>query len=163
MGGVALGGRRATHAEGRVIGAKVCGMLHGAIERAEICGSIRRGKPEIGDVDLVVIGNDALDARLRSLCGSQKNGKPGRKLLVDGVQVDIVVTTSEAWGAALMHCTGSKDWNIHQRTKARSLGLMLNEKGLWEGEKRIAGATEAEVYEALGDRWVSPDGREVTK
>jgi DNA polymerase (family X) len=36
----------------------------------------------------------------------------------------------------------------------------LNEYGLFEGERRIAGATEEKIYEKLGLQYIEPELRE---
>jgi DNA polymerase (family 10) len=46
------------------------------------------------------------------------------------------------------------------RRIAQSKGLKLNEYGLFRGERRIAGRTEEELYEALGLAWIPPELRE---
>ncbi len=43
---------------------------------------------------------------------------------------------------------------------ARARGLKLNEYGVFRGTERIAGATEEEVYRALGLTWIPPESRE---
>jgi DNA polymerase (family 10) len=174
MGGTKLAGRRATREEGLDIAREVFAMLDGTCARVEICGSLRRGKPDVGDVDLVLLpmekyrsladaeaGVTVLDLALHQHFGTQKNGKPKRSVLVRGVQVDVLITDSGGWGACVMHWTGSAAWNVRQRGVAIKLGYKLNEKGLWEGEKRIAGATEEEVYKALGEKWTEPKDRGV--
>ena len=59
----------------------------------------------------------------------------------------------------MQYFTGSKAHNIALRDRAIGRGLKLNEYGLFqiEGNERIAGQTEDEVYQALGLAWVPPD------
>jgi DNA polymerase (family 10) len=77
-----------------------------------------------------------------------------------GPQVDLRVVPPEAYGAALMYFTGSKQHNIDLRRIAQGMDLKLSEYGLFRGEERVAGATEAEVYAALGLDWIPPELRE---
>ncbi|MEZ5988408.1 MAG: PHP domain-containing protein [Planctomycetota bacterium] len=63
-------------------------------------------------------------------------------------------------GAAQLYFTGSKAHNIAIRRIAVGKGLKLNEYGLFRGEARVAGATEASVYRRLGMAWVEPELRE---
>lgn len=63
-------------------------------------------------------------------------------------------------GAALCYFTGSKAHNIALRRIARARGLKLNEYGVFRGKESIAGATEEEVYRALGLKWIPPESRE---
>jgi len=79
----------------------------------------------------------------------------------------------ESRGAALQYFTGSKAHNIALRDRAIGLGLKLNEYGVFriadrgagapgvDNDERIAGATEDEVYAALGLDCVPPEMREM--
>ncbi|MCX5673001.1 MAG: PHP domain-containing protein, partial [Planctomycetota bacterium] len=74
--------------------------------------------------------------------------------------VDFRFIEPESCGAAMMYFTGSKAHNITLRKRARKDGLKLSEYGLFRGEKRVAGATEKEVFKALGLPWIPPELRE---
>ncbi len=87
------------------------------------------------------------------------------------VQVDLRVVPESSWGAALMYFTGSKEHNVRLRERAQKMGLTLNEYGLFpeddhkdppqaRGVKPVAGASEEEVFDALGLRWIAPELRE---
>ena len=84
----------------------------------------------------------------------------GSVLLAGNVQADLRVVPAESFGAALMYFTGSKEHNIRLRERAIKKGLKLNEYGLYRGEKQVAGATEADVYEKLGLPEIAPELRE---
>ena len=81
---------------------------------------------------------------------------------LEGLQVDLRALAAESYGAAMQYFTGSKEHNIVLRLRAQKLGLTLNEYGLFrvEGEARVAGETEEEVYAALGLAWIPPELRE---
>lgn len=160
MGGVALGGRRVSLNEAENISQDVLRLINKDIEQAIICGSIRRGRPEVGDVDIVVIGNANFEKKLVQLCGLQKNGKPARKFLFDGVQVEFYPATLEDFGAQRLMWTGSKTFNIKCRYAAQAKGILLNQYGAWKNNKRIAGATEEEVLAAIGMKYLQPEERE---
>jgi DNA polymerase (family 10) len=81
-------------------------------------------------------------------------------ILRNGMRADLRLIESESMGSALTYFTGSRDHNIHLRRRAQERGLKLNEYGLFRGRSRIAGATEKEVYAALGLPWVPPELRE---
>lgn len=161
MGGKAEGGRRCSRAEGLRIADDLLERMKEsrAILYGQVAGSIRRGLPEVGDVDLVVVPGDGYDEFMRKEFGALKNGKPKRSKLVDGVQVDVLTVDDDGWGAALMHFTGPAKLNIKQRAVAKSCGMMLNEKGMWEDGERIAGKTEQDVYEVLGLEYLAPKER----
>jgi DNA polymerase/3'-5' exonuclease PolX len=74
-------------------------------------------------------------------------------------RIDIQITPYENWGAALMHYTGSADFNIRMRTIAISKGFLLNEKGLFRGDVKIPTTSEASIFELLDVPYVSPSER----
>jgi DNA polymerase (family 10) len=80
--------------------------------------------------------------------------------LKNGLQIDVRVVPVESYGAALNYFTGSKEHNIALRQIAQSKGWKLNEYGLFDGERRIAGATEEDLYAALGLPYIDPELRE---
>jgi DNA polymerase (family 10) len=87
------------------------------------------------------------------------------------VGADMRLIPEASFGAALMYFTGSKEHNVRLRERAQKKGLTLNEYGLFpedneaappqhRGIAPIAGATEAEVFNALGLPWIPPECRE---
>src|SRR5581483_5667651 len=68
----------------------------------------------------------------------------------------------ESFGAAMQYFTGSKDHNVAIRTRAVRMGLKLSEYGLFrvEDDSKVAGTTEAGVYQALGLPWIPAELRE---
>jgi DNA polymerase (family 10) len=87
-------------------------------------------------------------------------------LLTLGRQVDLRVVPPDSFGAALQYFTGSQAHNIALRERARKMGLTVNEYAVSrltetdEAGDRVAGATEEEVYAALGLPWIPPELRE---
>lgn len=142
------------------------------IKRLEFAGSYRRGKETIGDLDMLVISDDPASvmdrfATVSGLVSVTARGDTKMSIRVDDqFQVDLRVVPEASFGAALQYFTGSKEHNVAVRSLARKQGLTLNEYGvakLDEPEKYIAGATEEEVYAALGMNWVAPELREGRK
>ena len=62
----------------------------------------------------------------------------------------------------MQYFTGSKEHNVALRTQAIRQGLSLNEYGLFrmDGNERVAGANEEEIYQRLGYAWIPPELRE---
>ena len=164
-----MGGRRISWIEGQRIAERVIEHFWSKklLERVEVAGSLRRYCKSsdrdiqvLGDIDLCVIPREGFNEELGAMFGWQKPRRKSDPLkakkvgLIEGVQVDFYVTDREGWGAMMMFCTGSFPLNIIQRQKAKGLGFLLNEKGVWKGEQRIAGKTEQECYEALGLDWL---------
>jgi DNA polymerase (family 10) len=74
--------------------------------------------------------------------------------------VDLCVVEPAAYGSALIYFTGSKAHNLELRALAQDRKLKLNEYGLFAGPRRLAGATEEDVYAKLGLDWIPPELRE---
>jgi DNA polymerase (family X) len=139
------------------------------IEKAEAAGSLRRGRETIGDLDLLVTGPGAGEA-LTQLVNHPKTQEvlgqgPNKASVTYGlerVQVDVRALGAESFGAAMQYFTGSKEHNVALRTNAIKQGLTLNEYGLFsiDGNQRVAGSSEEEVYERLGYDWIPPELRE---
>ncbi|HLK50895.1 MAG TPA: DNA polymerase/3'-5' exonuclease PolX [Bryobacteraceae bacterium] len=132
-------------------------------------GSLRRGRETVGDLDLLVTGPNPEPAlerfiaypKVEEVLGRGEN-KASAKVGREGLQVDVRALPPESFGAAMQYFTGSKDHNVAIRTRAVKMGLKLSEYGLYriEDDSRVAGGTEAEIYEALGLRWIPPELRE---
>lgn len=138
-------------------------------ETVEAAGSYRRRRETVGDLDLLVATEDTERAieRFLSYGGiaevlARGDTKASVKLK-GGPQADLRVVRPEEFGAALCYFTGSKAHNVELRKIAQSLGLKLNEYGVFRGDRRVAGRTEEEVYEALGLAWIPPELREARR
>ncbi len=144
--------------------------LHSPVEKIEICGSIRRMKPTIGDIDILVVSNkpEAVMDKFASLDVVKSiivKGKTKTSILTyENLQVDLRVVQKESFGAAVQYFTGSKQHNIKIRELAMKKNLKVNEYGVFDLDtnKRIAGETEESVYEVLGLQWIPPEMREDT-
>jgi DNA polymerase (family 10) len=137
--------------------------VHGHIV---VAGSYRRRRDTVGDLDVLVTTPDGA-AFGDSLTAYENSTKvlahgPTRTTVVlrCGLQVDLRVVPEESYGAALIYFTGSKAHNIALRGIANEHGWKLNEYGLFDGDRHIAGATEEEIYEKLGLMFVPPELRE---
>jgi DNA polymerase (family 10) len=146
--------------------------------QGEIAGSIRRARPTIGDVDLVVAVEDMshspgiMEVFVKAENVARILGQGDTKSSVElhnGLQVDLRVLPRERWGTALQYFTGSQAHNIKVREIALAKGYSLNEHALSpvdasgeiiEDAPKILCATEAEVYERIGLQWIPPEMRE---
>jgi DNA polymerase (family 10) len=131
-------------------------------------GSLRRGCDTCGDIDLLAAGappslmDEFVEYRLVERVLGQGDTKSSVRLW-GGFQADLRLVPVESRGAAMQYFTGSKAHNIALRDRAIGLGFKLNEYGLFRSEDnaRVAGATEEEIYRALGLDWVPPELREM--
>ena len=65
------------------------------------------------------------------------------------IQVDLNFTTVEAMGSALLHHTGSAQFNVFTRSRAKRQGYSLSQHGLFKGDQLVASATEEEILGLL--------------
>ncbi len=138
------------------------------VSQVEYCGSLRRFRETIGDVDIVAASTHpraVMDAFVSTGGVAEVLGTGDTKssILTDtGLQVDLRVVAPEQFGAAVVYFTGSKQHNIELRQRAMATGHLLNEYGLEDTESGevLAAATEEEVYAALGMAVVPPEMRE---
>lgn len=170
--------RRLLWNEADGIMAAVLGWMEGcaAIRRIAGAGSWRRGRETIGDLDLVVDAADPAPVMERLAAWPETSAVLQRgdtKMSVRGpqdVQIDLRVVAEESFGAALQYFTGSKEHNVKLRSRARERGLSINEYGVFPLAERETdrprqaasrgGATEDEVYRAVGLPWIPPELRE---
>lgn len=132
----------------------------------QVAGSYRRKKETIGDLDVLIQAADR-EAVADELTQYEavasvvnKGTDKVRVRLRNGLAVDFLFFEERAFGSALMYFTGSKAHNIVLRKRARERDWKLNEHGLFDGRKRLAGKTEKEIYDKLGLALVPPELRE---
>jgi DNA polymerase (family 10) len=139
------------------------------IDQVQPAGSLRRGRETVGDLDMLVTGENAAGS-LSLIAEHPKTmevlGKGANKASVsfgmENLQVDVRAVPSESFGAAMQYFTGSKEHNVVLRTNAIKQGLTLNEYGLFTlaDNQLVAGRTEEEIYTRLGYAWIPPELRE---
>lgn len=144
-------------------------LIKGApIDKIEICGSIRRMKETIGDIDILVTSdnsNHVMDFFTSMDIVKEVINKGDTKSTImtpEGIQIDVRVVEPISFGAAVQYFTGSKQHNVKIRELAIKKGLKVNEYGVFkiDNEKRVCGETEEEVYNILGLPLIPPELRE---
>jgi DNA polymerase (family 10) len=139
-----------------------------AVERALYCGSLRRFRETIADIDIVVASKEPAPVmeklvampRVSEVIGS---GETKTSVLTStGLQVDVRIVEPHQFGAACQYFTGSKTHNIKLRQIALERGWLLNEYGLSVAEtgEVLASDTEEAIYRALGLAFIPPPMRE---
>lgn len=136
-------------------------------QRIEVAGSIRRHKPTVNDIDIVLIPSDPwnLEHEVLSLARPfmpKLSGEKLKRFSYNGTQVDLYFATPQTWATLLLIRTGSKESNIRLATLAKKRGWHLaasgdglfNEKG-----ERVAGDSEESIFRALGLPYQEPEER----
>ena len=127
------------------------------VERARYCGSLRRMRETVADVDIVAASKEPAAVReaflklptVREVIGS--GDTKTSVLTTTGLQVDLRVVDPKQFGAACQYFTGSKTHNIKLRQRALDRGFLLNEYGLSrvDSGEVIASDSEEAIYRAL--------------
>lgn len=148
-----------------------------AVEMVTPAGSLRRGKETVGDLDLLVTMRpehdkqkdvNAVAAHILKYPEIQQVLAHGENkvsvLLNRGLQVDVRLLEKDAFGAALLYFTGSKEHNVVLRGRANEMGWTLNEYALTtlKSGKVVARKTEEEIYAKLKLDYIEPELRENT-
>jgi DNA polymerase (family 10) len=119
----------------------------------QIVGSLRRGCEVVGDVDLVTTSQEALGLFRMLVDEVFVKGDAKVSARKGEVQVDLNFTTVAAMGSALLHHTGSAQFNVFTRSRAKRQGYSLSQHGLFKGNELIASATEEEILGLLDMTW----------
>ncbi len=140
------------------------------VEKAVVAGSIRRKKPTIGDIDIIVLAQKKdqrriVDQFIRSALVKKVMAAGSTKASVllynHEVQVDIRIVEAAQYGSALFYFTGSKEHNIKLRQVAKKRGWKMNEYGVFDIKTghRLAGETEQGIYKLFGLSYIPPEKR----
>jgi len=131
----------------------------------EVCGSFRRKNATIGDLDIPVSTNkpsEVLDYFLKFpeikevlVVGDKK----ASVVLTNEIQVDLRVSTPQAYGSMLQYFTGSKQHNILLRNYALSMGMSLSEYGIKKDGELKEFSDEKGFYSELGLSYIPPEIR----
>lgn len=148
-----------------------------AVIKAELCGSMRRHKSTIKDLDVVACVNtksEFADAFQKVLASLKTAGLLTDVLNLGEVKAalrvskyntrmncDVWLVEPGYWGSALCYATGSKEHNTKLRALGVSKGFKINEYGIFDRSTgvRLGGENEQDLYNLLGIDYVKPENR----
>jgi DNA polymerase (family X) len=144
---------------------------HPRVTRAEVCGSFRRGKETVHDLDFLVATKQpeaVIEDFVRLPLVAKVIAQGGTKASIhtaNGLQCDLRAVSSREFPFALTYFTGSKEHNVILRQRALDKGWSLNEYAFTPVEGKDAPPIppvhdEADLYRALGLDLVEPELRE---
>lgn len=151
--------------------------LSPACDRIQIAGSVRREKPEVGDIEIVCIPKagqifDPLEALLnefytQGLCTALKNGSKYKKLaLQDGIDLDLFIVQKETWAVQLTLRTGPAEFSHWIVTKKKYGGALPSNCRVKDGlvwkeglNEPLIVPTEEDFLNFLSLGWVHPKDR----
>jgi len=139
---------------------------HPDVIRVALAGSMRRRMETVKDLDFVASSENAEKVmadfvalpEVSEIIGHGPSKSSIR--FTSGLQVDLRVVTDAQFPFTLHHFTGSKEHNEALRSRAKGMGLKINEYGLFRDEELIPCADETEFYRALGLDFIAPELRE---
>jgi DNA polymerase (family 10) len=151
--------------EGEAIATEFIALTKDFYERIEIGGSIRRKAPIVHDIDLCAIPRKPVSEYIDEVkrAGGRIVRFGGEYATIDfrGVQINVLFTTEEFWGAGLMWSTGPKGHTIGMNIKADKLGLKFNRTGIRRrsDDTMIPTPTEEDIAKLLHWEYKPPERR----
>lgn len=167
-------------ARAQQLAAALVADLAGGCSTITIAGSVRRRKPTVGDIELVVVPIPILDlvgsptdrTRLESFLerlverGDLATNKGGRKFIqfslpAHGCNLDLFLANKDNYGLILLIRTGPVDFSKRFVTQKHKGGLLPNDLRI-EGGRLLRGdtvlptPTEAEVFRLAGVEYAEP-------
>jgi DNA polymerase (family 10) len=137
-----------------------------SVKKIDVAGSYRRRKETVGDIDILLASSKNEELMNYFVDYEEveeviaKGKTKSSVILKRGLQVDVRVIPQVSYGAAFLYFTGSKEHNVELRKIAQGKDYKINEYGLYDGDERIAGKTESEIYKELGLKYIEPELRE---
>lgn len=154
--------------------------LSGRCLRIEIAGSIRRRKPEIGDIEIVAEPYPTFDMfgletyfphELDQIDWTNygrliKNGSRYKQIeLTEGINLDLFIVLPPAqWGVIYLIRTGSAEFS-HRFVTPRKYGgllpsnLRVQDGAIWSNNHIIETPQERDVFDLAGVPWIEPEER----
>ncbi len=145
---------------------------HPNVSQAEICGSFRRGKETVHDLDFLVSTKQPEKVieyfvTLPQVVDVIAQGATKASIhATHGIQCDLRAVASKEFPFALMYFTGSKEHNVAIRQRALNRGWSLNEYAFTEVPDHADAPVippvhdEADIYRALDLDFIEPELRE---
>jgi len=149
---------------------RLMGILEPCCQRIAVAGSIRRKRPQVKDIDLVIIPNNLSALGITLLrygeILTKKRLSTKTKIIkyrFHGIPVEIYIANEETWPMLLLVRTGSASHNqvLAMLAKQQGLKLKANGRGIVDAQgNRVSGDTEESIFEALGLEYIPPEKRE---
>lgn len=161
------------------LASKIVHELAPFCQEIAVGGSIRRGLPNVGDIDIICLPNMRDQARLAAAfraCamsgGMILDGKVAKRcqLRKSGIQLDLWIAHHATldliaplpcnWGAMLLTYTGSPSFNIRCVERAKALGKTFRSgHGVIDPDGHVHSYTEAQIFDALEWDFLTPSNR----
>lgn len=141
--------------------------------KIQLVGSYRRKKPFSSDIDLMLISHkeNIIEQTLETLkdifdqqAYPYSKGKDKMSIIIKYknkvYKIDAFRVEPADYIPSLLYTTGSKEFNIQMRRKAKQLGYLLNQKGLFKDGKKVDGLnSERDYFDKLNMKYLEPHER----
>ena len=151
--------------EAKAIAKEIVDFLTPNSEKVEIVGSIRRGKPVVHDVDLIILPKNSLmmGAVFRYIPNAKikKQGDKLVSLLYKSVQVDCYLANHSTYEVVRLIRTGSTESNIRLCSEAKKRGwrMQIGGNGLYDEKGELISGTEEGILMAVFGKNIPPEER----
>lgn len=161
----------------KLIAFSIVEQLKNYCEKIEVVGSIRRKRPYVGDIDIVLIPHHGCMDNIKDIClgfhpifGDFDAPKWGERMASfiykENTGVDLYFADAYSWPYIKLIRTGSAQHNIFLCSHAKSKGLYLaaDGSGLFKTRlktDRVRVDEESDIFKELGLNWKEPEEREV--
>jgi len=160
-------------AEAFKIASSVLGQLRPYCIRAEIAGSIRRKKSEVGDIEIVAIplpyttglfesGIATVVNKWEKVKGDLEYDKTKytQRILPEGIKLDLFFAVEENWGSIFAIRTGSAEFSHQILAKGWVRQGFKSEGGyLFRDGERYEIHEEQDLFRLIGIPYVEPENR----
>lgn len=152
----------------------------------QIAGSIRRKKPDVGDIEIVCLPErqglvinqqiqlfETIEKQMQPLpefiravdqwkrVKGQASGKYTQRILQSGMKLDLFIATPENYGFLLAMRTGSSEFSKKQLGYRWALKGYESRDGILRRNGKIYPCpTEEELFKLVGIEWIEPHLRE---
>ena len=119
-----------------------------------VCGSIRRGSTEVGDIDCIV--TNPFPSSGVSEKYKESGAKKSRTYNYKRAQINLWSLEPSQLGSGVMYATGNSRFNTFVRRVAIRQGYKLSQNGLFDRKSNvlIVSQTEKEIFNKLGFKFV---------
>lgn len=140
--------------------------------RAEIAGSIRRKKSEVGDIEIVIIPKPyelgLFESGIASVVNKWKKVrgelpcKYTQRILPEGIALDLFFAEEDNWGNIFAIRTGSADYS-HKilATQWVKRGFKSIDGYLWREDERYDIREESDLFRLIGIPHIEPEYRNI--
>ncbi len=143
-------------------------VASGLADKVLICGSTRRMRETVGDLDILIISGKGVKVmdfitKMPEVSSTIARGPTKTSVVLKiGLNCDFRLVERKSFGAAVQYFTGNKDHNVKVREIAIKKKYKLNEYGLFDrkGKNVASGEDEEDIYKKLGMQWMEPPMRE---